>query len=245
MKHFLGALLILVTLCSNKGLAQSTNNIGLFPTIDHSGTISKKFDYSLYYFGAINLFNSKINNAQQNTGFFAFYAEQALTYKINSQLSFTASYVYERQNPTYNNYRNENRFYLQSTYKHLIKASTLKHRLRFDGRFVENRVTKETPFTSRVRYLIGLQTPIQYVKDKLYFTAYNEFFFNTENKATPTYAENWAYAGLGYKINKSNTIEAGPLYIAWANNKQGDYTNLYYLQFSWITHIDYRKKPTK
>lgn len=242
MKKILTPLLLFALLQNHIATAQSTSNIGLFPTIDHSGTISKKFDYSLYYFGAINLINSKINNAQQNTGFFAFYAEQALTYKLNPHLSFTASYVYERQNPTYDNYRNENRFYLQSTYKHQLKETTLKHRLRFDGRFVENRVKNETPFTSRFRYLFGIQTPIKTPNNKLYFTAYNEFFFNTENKATPTYAENWAYAGLGYKINKSNTIEAGPLYIAWANNKQGDKTNLYYLQLSWISHIDYTKK---
>lgn len=238
MKKIISAILLLYNFSSSTVIAQSTSNIGLFPTIDHSGTLSKHFDYSLYYFGAINIINSKINNVQQNTGFFAFYAEQALTYKANPNLSFTASYVYERQNPTYDNYRNENRFYLQSTYKHNIKETTLKHRLRFDGRFIQNRVTNETPFTSRIRYLLGVQTPIKSKSNKLYFTAYNEFFFNTENKTAPIYAENWAYAGIGYKLNKTSTIEAGPLYITWANNYKGDYTNLYYLQLSWITHID-------
>ena len=37
--------------------AQSTYVGGLFPTIDHSGTITKYLDYSFYYFGAFPLVN--------------------------------------------------------------------------------------------------------------------------------------------------------------------------------------------
>ncbi len=240
MKFFLSALAISFSLILNKAEAQSSNDFGVFPTIDHTGSISRKIDYSFYYFAAINLIDNKTNNVVQK-GFFAFYAEQALTYKINPKLSFTASYVYERQNPTKDVYRNENRFYLQSTYKYKVNQTVLKHRLRFDGRFIQNRLTYNAPFTSRIRYLFGLQKNLNTAKRSLYFTAYNEFFFNTQNNDAPTYAENWAYVALGYKINKSNTIEAGPLYIAWANNKKGDYTNLYYFQLSWITNINYKK----
>lgn len=70
-----------------------SQHYGLFPTIDHSGTISDKLEYSLYYFGAFNLLNSEINGIQEDANFATFYAEQAITYNVNSKLSFSGSYV--------------------------------------------------------------------------------------------------------------------------------------------------------
>ena len=37
--------------------AQNINVGGVFPTIDHSGTLTSKLNYSLYYFGAFPLIN--------------------------------------------------------------------------------------------------------------------------------------------------------------------------------------------
>ncbi len=222
--------------------SQGSQHLGVFPTIDHSGTITDKLDYSLYYFGAFNLLNSEIAGVKEEPNFFAFYAEQALTYNVNPNLSFTGSYVYERQRPIESAYRNENRFYLQSTYKYKLKNTDLKHRLRYDGRFIEDRTTGESPYTSRLRYLFGVKTPINKEKNKMYFSLYNEFFFNLDKEATAIYGENWASAAIGYNLNKSNTIEAGPLYIFWVNNKQNDLQQFYYLQLTWVSHLDFRKK---
>lgn len=221
--------------------AQERQHFGVFPTIDHSGTLTDKLDYSLYYFGAFNLINSSINGIKEPSNFFAFYAEQALTYKVNSNVSFTGSYVYERQYPTDNNYRNENRFYLQTTYKYNLNRTSIKHRLRFDGRYIQDKITGKSPFTSRLRYQIGIKTPLKKDSNKIYLTAYNEFFFNLDKSATAIYGENWAYTGIGFNLDKNNTIETGPLYIFWVNNKQNDLSNFYYLQLTWINHLDFRK----
>ena len=154
-------LIILYTLAlSINTTAQNTNYGGLFPTIDHSGTLSDKWRYGFYYFGGINLINPEIAGAKEDPNLFVFYSEQALHYSINDKLTLTGSYVYERQHPSENNYRNENRFYLQGTYKYNLNRTTLKHRIRYDGRFIENRVTNETPYTSRLRYLFGINTPL-------------------------------------------------------------------------------------
>lgn len=232
---------VLLLLGSSNFFSQSSQHFGVFPTIDHSGTISNKLDYSLYYFGAVNLLNSEINGYKEPSNLFAFYSEQALTFNATPHLSFTGSYVYERQHPLENNYRNENRFYLQTAYKYDLGRTSLKHRLRFDGRFIQNRITGESPFTSRLRYQFGIKTPLKKESDKIYFSAYNEFFFNLNKSATAIYGENWAYAGLGFKLNKSNAIETGPLYIFWVNNKQNDLTNFGYLQVTWVSHLDFRK----
>jgi hypothetical protein len=227
-------------------MAQSTHVGGLFPTIDHSGTISKHLDYSLYYFGAFPLVNFNAPDVAKDAKLLLFYSEQALTYNVNKQLSFSGSYVYQRENGTDGVYASENRVFVQATYKHSAKALNLKHRVRFDNRFVYNSVTKETPYTHRLRYLLGLECPIKSKKNNLYFTAYEEVFFNTFKNASAAYAENWAYAAIGFKLNERNKLETGPLYITW-NTGGDDWFNQYYLQFTWISHLDLskRNKETK
>lgn len=218
--------------------AQSTFVGGLFPTIDHSGTITTNLEYSLYYFGAFPLVNFKKPDISKDSYFHLFYSEQALSYNLNSKFSLTGSYVYQRADVVYDNYVNENRFYVQAKYKHSVSKVNLTHRLRFDGRFVHNRFTNETPFTHRVRYLIGIDVPIN---EKLYFTAYEEAFFNTYENSSPIFGENWAYAALGKKINEKNKIETGILYVTW-NTGKTNWFNQYYFQLTWISHIDFRKK---
>ena len=216
-------------------LSQNINVAGVFPTIDHSGDLSSKLEYSLYYFAAFPLVN--LDKQKTDTYFNLFYSEQALSYKVSPKLSLTGSYVYQRANVVSDNYENENRFYLQVKYKHSVKKINLTHRLRFDGRFIHNRLTNETPFTHRLRYLIGMETPIN---DKLYFTAYEEAFFNTFRNSGAVYGENWSYAALGKKLNKKNKIELGFLYITWRIGNK-NWFNQYYLQATWISHLDFTK----
>jgi hypothetical protein len=113
--------------------------------------------------------------------------------------------------------------------------------LRFDNRFIQDHVTGKTPYTNRIRYLIGINIPI---KDKLYFAAYEEAFFNTYKGATAIYAENWAYAAIGIKLNEKNKIEVGPLYITW-NAGVNTWFNQYYLQVTWVSHINLTKTKRK
>jgi hypothetical protein len=230
----------ILCLAVNPSNAQNIDVGGVFPTIDHSGTLNSKLDYSLYYFGSFPLVNFNTSTTSKDAYFHQFYAEHALTYKQSENLSFTGSYVYQRTNVFTSNYVNENRFYLQAKLKNKFAKFTLSHRLRFDGRFIQNRVTNTYPFAHRVRYQLGLETPIN---GKLYFTAYEEVFFNTFKGASPVYGENWFYAALGRKINERNKIEAGLLYVTW-NIGNKNWFNQYYLQFTWINHLDFRKKKT-
>ncbi|MFN0032391.1 MAG: DUF2490 domain-containing protein [Flavobacteriales bacterium] len=220
--------------------AQVAHHAGFFPTVDHTGTLTDKLDYSLYYFGAVNALNSEVNGSNESAHLFAFYAEQALTYKLNAQWSLTGSYVYERQRPFQDAYRNENRAYIQLQNKYQVGKSTIKHRLRYDARFIENRLLDETNFTSRIRYLLGWKTALK--NEKYYFNAYNEFFFNTFKSSTAIYGENWAYAAVGKTVNERHSFELGPLYIFWVNSNRNELKNFYYLQFSWNSYIDFRKK---
>lgn len=234
-------LIFFLLILSNKSVkSQNLYFGGVFPTIDHSGDISSKLDYSLYYFGAFPLFNTNKPDISKDANFLLFYSEQALSYNVNDKFSLTGSYVYQRANAVYDNYVNENRFYAQVKYKHTVSKINLTHRVRFDGRFIQNRIRNQTPFTHRARYLIGLDCPIKSKKNNLYLSIYEEVFLNTVNGANPVYEENWAYAALGVKLNEKNKIETGILYLTW-NTGKTNWFNQYYLQLTWINHLDFRK----
>ena len=228
-------LTLLFQLINQPIFTQSTYVVGLFPTIDHSGTLSEKLEYGIYYFGAFPLIILQKTDFSKDAYFHLVYLEQSLTYKMSDKWSFTGSYLYQRANVVSSNYVNENRVHLQAKYKQAFTNFKLTHRFRFDSRFVQDRVTNKAPFTSRLRYLIGFDKDLS---EKYYFSAYQEFFFSTVNKANPVYNENWAYAGVGKKINDNNKVELGLLNVTW-NTGNKNWFNQYYLQFTWINHLKF------
>jgi len=237
----IGIVLFLILFANINGKAQNTEIGGAFPTIDHSGRLNEKWSYNIYYFGAFSLLNQKINGIKEKPFLNAFYSEQSISYDLNKGWSLTGSYVFERQNVLREDYRNENRFYIQTTNKYKLENVSIKHRLRYDGRYIENRISNKWPYTHRLRYLFGLTLPIKKQNDKANFTIYNEFFFNLDKNATAIYGENWAFAGLNFKTKKTGNFEIGPLYIFWVANKNNDLINFYYLQITWQTNLNFSK----
>lgn len=166
-------------------LAQNTSVIGFFPTIDHSGELSNRFSYNSYLFGAIKPYSSSEGAARA----LYIYTESGLSYKITDKLSFTNSYVYERQQPFENNARNEHRLFQQLTLKLPFNKFSLKQRIRFDERFIQNNQTNSFDFSHRLRYLLGGNFEFN---DKWYLMTYSEFFFNTTKGAKFQFNENWS-----------------------------------------------------
>lgn len=224
-----------------QAFAQTVNVAGVMPTIYNSGSITKKWEVGFYAFAAFPIINLNHPNPSKDSYLNLLYLEPTLTYHLPKQFSVTAGYVYQLENVRADKTTKEDRFYLQGGYKHPIGSVTLKHRIRFDGRFIENRITHATPFTHRLRYLIGFDIPIKNKKNNLYFTAYEEGFFNTFKGAGAVYAENWAYAALGIKLDGDKSkLEVGPLYITW-NTGPNSWFNQYYLQVTWTNHLDFTK----
>jgi len=234
MKNGLSTFLILITLST---FSQSTYVSGIFPTIDHSGKLSEKFGYSLYYFAAFPLIDLQTPNNFKNGHFNLLYFEQAISYKLLKSIDLTEAYVYQIENVVYPNFVNEQRFHVQLKHKAKIKKANLVNRMRFDGRFISTRTSDMVTFSNRLRYLIGFDTPIN---SKFYLAAYQEAFFNTFKNATAIYAENWAYAAIGKILNSKNKIEAGLLYITW-NTGIKSWFHQYYLQVTWLNNINFSK----
>jgi hypothetical protein len=216
--------------------AQNLNIAGAFPTIDHSAKLSKKFSYNVYVFSANSLYNW--DNNEHSKSLYV-YGEAGLSYSPIKSLTFTNSYVYERQNPFELYFRNEHRIFQQVTHHSQFGNFKLKNRVRFDERFIQNRTTQKFEFSHRLRYLVGTEFPIS---DRNYILAYSEQFFNTVKHKQRRYNENWSALQLGFKLNNNNYIEAGYLFVSWRYNENGNWFNQHYLQTTWVNKLDFRKK---
>ena len=225
--------------CSSAFSQANLNYAGIFPTIDHSGKLSEKWSYNAYLFAAAKPYGHTNQwNLKDKARLLYAYSETGISYNITSKLSATASYVYERQNPFEENYRNENRLFQQLTLKlPLKKEFELKQRLRFDERFIGNRLTGKSEFSHRLRYLIGAKKPLN---DSWYVTGYTEFFFGTSGKVQ--FNENWSALQAGYAFNNIHSVEFGFLYVGWIYNNTNNWFNQYYLQMTWVSNLDFAKK---
>ena len=81
MRKIVFSVIVFCLLSTSKIVSQSIAVGGIFPTIDHSGSINPKIDYGLYYFGALPMLNFKQPNLSKDANFHLLYLEQALTYK--------------------------------------------------------------------------------------------------------------------------------------------------------------------
>jgi hypothetical protein len=220
--------------------AQSTYNLGAFPTLDHSGKLSERWEYGLYYFAAVPLYGIKPATGTNAAKTLLLYAENGLTFHFNDQIGATVAYVYQKENPFENNYVNENRVHLQIHYKTTRKNTEIKQRLRFDYRMLKPAAAQSSTLSHRMRYLIGFSKPFA-SNAKYYVSAYEECFFNTLPTTKGALSENWAGLMFGKKINSANKIETGPLYITWKTGNSSWY-NQFYWQLTWVSHLNFSGK---
>lgn len=226
--------------CLFRTWSQQVNYGGLFTTIDHSGQFADKLSYNTYLFAAAKPYSHQtaLGGIDQARILYV-YGETGLSYDLLKQLTFTASYVYERQHPFEDFARNEHRFFQQLTLKLPVKKMELKQRLRFDERFIRDNLAGTWPFSHRLRYLLGASRDIS---DKWYGFVYTEFFFNTTRGAKFQFNENWSAAQVGYRFNKTHSLEFGYLFVGWVYNNQNNWFNQHYLQTTWVSKLDFRKK---
>jgi hypothetical protein len=241
MRFIFVCIFLVYSFTASTVVAQHTQHMGVFPTFIADIKLAKKWEAGMYHFAAINSINpsGSLGNAS-NSEFLIGYLENSLTYKIKSNFSITGSYVYERLFPAQDIYRNEHRYFIQTTYANEVNQVQFKYRLRMDYRHIEDRIIQDWNFSTRLRYLTGISGTFK-KNDRLYWFAYNEFFFNLFQQNGPLYAENWASIALGKKINNTLKGEIGPLSIFWINDFN-QRNNLWYVQISLLVGFDFIKK---
>ena len=118
---------------------------------------------------------------------------------------------------------NEQRIFQQFTSKQKIGIVSLNHRYRFEQRFVQS------DFKMRLRYFLGLNIPLtKKENNKLYFSAYNEIFLNTE---PAVFDRNRLYGGIGYRINKNIRLEAGYMNQFFEKNSRDQLNIITFVNF--------------
>ena len=197
------------------------------------------------YFGKIQL-NDKFsihNETQWRQHQIAGDFQQSLSrvginYHINKDNIFTVGYgfintnVTPRNTETENIFSNEHRIWQQYIQKHQVNRLYFDHRFRLEQQFINNNGTEK--YNNRTRYKIGLAIPLtqKEMADKtLFFYWYDEVFLNISD--TP-FSQNRFYTALGYKFNKSFSLQAG--YLWWYTNQLNNR-----LQFGLFYNFDFRK----
>lgn len=120
---------------------------------------------------------------------------------------------------------NEHRIFQQFTSKQNVRSVSLTHRYRFEQRFVES------DFKMRLRYFLAFKVPILKTESspaKLYLSAYNEVFLNTESDV---FDRNRVYGGLGYQLNKNVRIEAGYMNQLFENSSRDQFNLITFVNF--------------
>ncbi len=103
----------------------------------------------------------------------------------------------------------ENRIFQDAILQQKVEKTSIRHRFRFEQRFVENQ-----DFKTRLRYQLAIDTPLYQNHDKntsLYASFYNEVFINsdkTTRKINP-FDRDRLYLGVGYKFNKNTAFQFG------------------------------------
>ena len=120
---------------------------------------------------------------------------------------------------------NEHRIFQQFTSKQKIGNVSLSHRYRFEQRFVES------DFKMRLRYFLAFKVPILKTETsptKLYLSAYNEVFLNTESDV---FDRNRVYGGLGYQLNNNVRIEAGYMNQLFEHSSRDQFNLITFVNF--------------
>ena len=120
---------------------------------------------------------------------------------------------------------NEHRIFQQFTSKQKIGSVSLSHRYRFEQRFVES------DFKMRLRYFLAFKVPLiktDAVPAKMYLSAYNEVFLNTESSV---FDRNRVYGGFGYQLNKNVRIEAGYMSQLFENSSRDRFNLITFVNF--------------
>ena len=222
--------------------AQNLTFYGVLPAINQTGRISKKFNYNAFVSTTIDAFDSKWNNVENKATDLQFYLQPSIIYVHSPKFNLAASYTYQRNNPLNDKFSNEHRLWQQAIFSLPVSKGRLTNRFRFEERFIQNKSLNSYPLSTRFRYQIGFNMPLQgktLDAKEFYLNTYNEVYFSLTGTKNATYSENWSYLGVGYNFGKMGRLELGYLMQTAVRNKNQDLRFLQLTQVMWNTNFDF------
>ncbi len=206
-------LFILFSIFSHSIFAESQQFYGFRPQINITKDIHDKWDLNVFTSTHPILIDKNDGRARSPADIQYFFQTSPI-YKYSPNLNFVfLGYIYQRTNPFSEDFVNEHRIFHQAVYGRDTIFGRITQRIRFEERFIQNRILNETPLSTRLRYQIALLIPLEGKEldnGEFYFHTYNEFYFSLTGARNAFYSENWSYAGIGYQSAQYGRIEVGP-----------------------------------
>ena len=225
--------------------AQNLSFYGFLPALNQTGRISKKLNYNFFASTTYDAFDTHINNVYYPAADLQLYIQPSIIYLYSPNLNFSASYTYQRNNPFRGIFTNEHRLWQQCIFSVPVSKARWTNRLRFEERFIEIKASHKYPLSTRARYQIGLNFPLQgrtLDKHEFYLNTYNEFYASLSGSKNATYSENWSYLGIGNDLGKYGRLELGYMLQTFVRNAQHNYRFLNLVQVMWSTNFNFGKK---
>jgi hypothetical protein len=205
MKSIVFYFLLILTIFSLRSQTKAETNFGSWYIFHGNHKTSK--NWSINYG-----FQERNYEAFKNYNLFIIYT--GINYKLNNNWTANVSYGYldidRTFDPDINPNTIEHRVYEQISYKTRQFIIPFFHRIRLEHRNLYS--MEKYSLINRIRYRLKTKVPF---KNKIYVNISNESFFNFKGNL---YSENRFYSALGFKFNKTITLEIG--YLNQYINKQ-------------------------
>lgn len=158
----------------------------------------------------------QMNNANWNQ----WMLRPGVNYQANRNVQLSAAYSYFNTHPGGLDWETgatpEHRLQEQLTIRQPLGKAGLRHRLRFDHRFLGSGFTEANDRTwnlqHRVRYMLRGDIPIKRGADEkpaVFLSLYDELFLRYGYAGVSAFEQNRIYAGLGFRPGHATTIETG------------------------------------
>lgn len=201
-------LLILILLfCVPEGFSKGrSNDLGQWDVISLELPVSEKMKVNLDLQGRVS---QNLTNADQ------IFVRPSVGYQLTPAFSVWQGYTWA---PKFNDgFQNENRVWQQALFEHSYKEMAITHRIRLEERFIAG-----VPGTAlRARHMLRLSKPFG-KKKRWYLLTSNEFFVNVNSRPggpQSGFDQNRSFIGLGRKLNKQMSLEAG-YQLQYVNERQ-------------------------
>lgn len=235
-------LIAVFSLMSCPAMAQSKTQ-QLWLTYNHQARISQKWGYQFdanHRTFDFNEFQSAITAARVGVSYF-----------FRQQARITAGYAWfgTHLHGSDKNLLVENRLWQQILWLKRNRSTAISHRIRLEERFRETGSNSEsiTLFTTRLRYMVQIQTPIITAKSPnafiLYAQAANEIMLHAgQGIGNRLFDQNRAIAGIVLSPNRQLELALLYQYIAQYQPSIQQINHTHSIRVTLLHQLDFRKK---
>jgi hypothetical protein len=138
----------------------------------------------------------------------------------------------------------EQRLYEQVQLSDSIGRLAITHRYRLEQRWDEFPGTSQYLYFNRVHYMLRGTLPLKgHALDprEPYISAYDTIYIGFGNNVPNIFDQNRLYAGLGYKLNREASLEAGYLYQISEQRNQSAFQHNHIVQIGFSYNFDFRE----